>query len=182
MTTEQQYDQAIEVCRNLFIKKLSDYGAAWRIMRHPSVTDQIFIKASRIRHIEQAKVTKIDEGIFSELIGIVNYSVIGLVQYRLGCVENIDTDEAQAVALYDEFVAEAKALMLAKNHDYNEAWRLMRVQSYTDLILQKINRTKSIEDNEGKTLVSEGIEANYYDMLNYAIFYLIKIMEKKQQK
>lgn len=182
MTTEQQYDQAIEVCRNLFIKKLSDYGAAWRIMRHQSVTDQIFIKASRIRHIEQAKVTKIDEGIFSELIGIVNYSVIGLVQYKLGSVENIDIDEARAVALYDEFVTEAKALMLAKNHDYNEAWRLMRVQSYTDLILQKINRTKSIEDNEGKTLVSEGIEANYYDMLNYAIFYLIKIMEKKQQK
>lgn len=182
MTTEQQYDQAIEICRDLFVKKLSDYGAAWRIMRHQSVTDQIFIKASRIRHIEQAKVTKIDEDIFSELIGIVNYSVIGLVQYKLGCVDVLDTEVAQAVALYDQFVAEAKNLMLAKNHDYNEAWRLMRVQSYTDLILQKINRIKSIEDNEGKTIVSEGIDANYYDMLNYAVFYLIKIMEEKQQK
>lgn len=182
MTTEQQFDKAISICRNIFVKKLSDYGAAWRIMRQESVTDQIFIKASRIRNIEQGKIAKIDEDITSELVGIVNYSVIGLIQLRLGYTDIINTTEQEATDWYDHFIKEAKALMVAKNHDYNEAWRLMRVQSYTDLILQKINRTKTIEDNNGHTLVSEGIDANYYDMLNYAVFYIIKNMEEKTNK
>jgi hypothetical protein len=179
MTTEYQYDQAISICRGVFVKKLTDYGAAWRIMRQESVTDQIFIKASRIRHIEQAGVMAVDEDIFSELVGIVNYSVIGLIQIQLGYSDTIDTSEEEAIEWYDRFVAEAKKLMMAKNHDYNEAWRLMRVQSYTDLILQKINRTKTIENNHGITLISEGIDANYYDMVNYAVFYMIKCLEEK---
>ncbi len=182
MTTEQQFDKAISICRNIFVKKLSDYGAAWRIMRQESVTDQIFIKASRIRNIEQGKIAKIDEDITTELVGIVNYSVIGLIQLRLGYTDIINTTEQEAIDWYDHFIKEAKALMVAKNHDYNEVWRLMRVQSYTDLILQKINRTKTIEDNNGHTLVSEGIDANYYDMLNYAVFYIIKNMEGKTDK
>ncbi len=182
MTTEQQFDKAISICRNIFVKKLSDYGAAWRIMRQESVTDQIFIKASRIRNIEQGKIAKIDEDITTELVGIVNYSVIGLIQLRLGYTDIINTTEQEAIDWYDHFIKEAKTLMVAKNHDYNEVWRLMRVQSYTDLILQKINRTKTIEDNNGHTLVSEGIDANYYDMLNYAVFYIIKNMEGKTNK
>lgn len=177
MTTEQQFDKAISLCRNVFVKKLSDYGAAWRIMRQQSVTDQIFIKASRIRNIEQGNLAQIDEDIPSELIGVVNYSVIGLIQLHLGYADTVDITESEAIVLYDRFVAEAKQLMTAKNHDYNEAWRMMRVGSYTDLILQKINRTKTIEDNNGHTLISEGIDANYYDMLNYAVFYIIKNME-----
>lgn len=177
MTTLQQFDRAVSLCRNVFVTKLSDYNAAWRIMRQQSVTDQIFIKASRIRNIEEGNGTLIDEDITAELIGIVNYAAIGLIQLHLGYSDTIDIGEREAVEFYDRFVAAAKELMVAKNHDYNEAWRMMRVQSYTDLILQKINRTKAIEDNGGQTLVSEGIEANYYDMLNYAIFYLIKNME-----
>ncbi|KGN82115.1 hypothetical protein HW49_02795 [Porphyromonadaceae bacterium COT-184 OH4590] len=182
MTTEQQFDKAISICRNIFVKKLSDYGAAWRIMRQESVTDQIFIKASRIRNIEQGKIAKIDEDITSELVGIVNYSVIGLIQLQLGYSDIINTTAQEAIEWYDHFIKEAKTLMIAKNHDYNEVWRLMRVQSYTDLILQKINRTKTIEDNNGHTLASEGIDANYYDMLNYAVFYIIKNMEDKTNR
>ncbi len=178
MTTEQQYDNAIDICSEIFAKKLKDYGTSWRIMRSESVTDQIFIKASRIRSIEEKKVTKVDEGIYSELIAIVNYAVIGLIQHKIGYSDTTNMDIAEALDLYKQFLKEAKGLMMAKNHDYNEAWRLMRVQSYTDLILQKINRTKTIEDNNGQTLISEGIDANYFDMLNYAVFYIIKILEK----
>jgi hypothetical protein len=174
MTTSNQFDKSIEICREIFIKKLVDYGAAWRIMRSQSVTDQIFIKATRIRQIEQTGVNKVDEDIFSELIAIVNYAVIGLIQLELGCANNVDISADEALSKYNKYVFVAKNLMLAKNHDYNEAWRLMRHQSYTDLILMKINRTKTIENNKGATLVSEGIDANYFDMLNYAVFGMIQ--------
>ncbi|MDR3327340.1 MAG: DUF1599 domain-containing protein [Prevotellaceae bacterium] len=182
MTTEQQFDHSITVCREVFVKKLADYGAAWRIMRQESVTDQIFIKASRIRNIEQKGIRKIDEDIFSELTGIVNYSIIGLVQIELGFSQIVNTDTQEALDRYDFYVENAKNLMLAKNHDYNEAWRLMRVQSFTDLILQKINRTKTIENHNGATCASEGIDANYYDIMNYAIFYMIKYSEITDKK
>ena len=176
MNTSEQFDKSIEICREVFVKKLSDYGAAWRIMRPQSVTDQIFIKANRIRQIELTGVKKVDEGVFSELIGIVNYAVIGLIQLELGCAENVDISTEEALEKYNKLVLDAKNLMLAKNHDYNEAWRLMRPQSYTDLILMKINRTKAIEDNAGTTLASEGIDANYFDMLNYAVFGMIQLV------
>jgi len=175
MNTSEQFDKSIELCREVFVKKLTDYGAAWRIMRAQSITDQIFIKATRIRQIELTGVNKVGEDIFSELIGIVNYAVIGLIQLKLGCAENVDISAEEALEKYNKLVLDAKNLMLAKNHDYNEAWRLMRPQSYTDLILMKINRTKAIEDNEGETLASEGIDANYFDMLNYAVFGMIQL-------
>jgi hypothetical protein len=178
MNTSEQFDKSIDICREIFVRKLADYGAAWRIMRPQSVTDQIFIKANRIRQIELTGIKKVDEDIFSELAGIVNYSVIGLIQLDLGCTENVDISQEEALKRYNQFVLEAKNLMLAKNHDYNEAWRLMRPQSYTDLILMKINRTKTIEDNKGATLASEGIDANYFDMLNYAVFGMIQSLEK----
>ncbi|MDR1542955.1 MAG: DUF1599 domain-containing protein [Prevotellaceae bacterium] len=181
MTTEQQFDKSIEICREIFVKKLSDYGAAWRIMRAQSVTDQIFIKANRIRQIETTGIKKVDEGVFPELIAIVNYAVIGLIQLKLGYSETIDKTSKEAVELYDRCLAEAKNLMFAKNHDYNDAWRMMRPQSYTDLILTKINRTKMIEDHEGATLASEGIDANYFDMLIYAVFGIIQHLEKENK-
>lgn len=163
-------------CRTLFSKKLHDYGAAWRIMRPSSVTDQIFIKANRIRSIETKGVTMVDEGIRPEFIGIVNYAVIGLIQLELGFADTADVMNAeQALECYDRHANEALQLMLRKNHDYDEAWRSMRVSSYTDLILMKIFRTKQIESLEGGTLVSEGIDANYMDMMNYAVFGLIKL-------
>lgn len=181
MDTSKQFDKSIEICREIFVKKLSDYGAAWRIMRPQSVTDQIFIKANRIRQIELTGIKKVDEGIFSELVAIVNYAVIGLIQLELGCAENVDISAKEALEKYNKFVLEAKNLMLAKNHDYNEAWRLMRPQSYTDMILMKINRTKTIEDHDGETLASEGIDANYFDMLNYAVFGIIQFLEKEHK-
>lgn len=163
-------------CRTLFSKKLHDYGAAWRIMRPSSVTDQIFIKANRIRSIETKGVTMVDEGIRPEFIGIVNYAVIGLIQLELGFADTADVMNAeQALECYDRHANEALQLMLRKNHDYDEAWRSMRVSSYTDLILMKIFRTKQIESLKGGTLVSEGIDANYMDMMNYAVFGLIKL-------
>lgn len=163
-------------CRTLFSKKLHDYGAAWRIMRPSSVTDQIFIKANRIRSIETKGVAMVDEGIRPEFIGIVNYAVIGLIQLELGFADTADVMNAeQALECYDRHANEALQLMLRKNHDYDEAWRSMRVSSYTDLILMKIFRTKQIESLEGGTLVSEGIDANYMDMMNYAVFGLIKL-------
>ena len=165
--TKQQFEHVIALCRDLFSKKLHDYGPAWRILRPASVTDQIFIKANRIRSIETKGVTLVDEGIRSEFIAIVNYGIIGLIQLELGYEE--------ALALYDKHAKEALELMLAKNHDYDEAWRSMRVSSYTDLILMKIYRTKQIESLAGNTLVSEGIDANYMDMINYSVFGLIKI-------
>ena len=158
--------------------KMRDYGSAWRILRLPSLTDQIFIKAQRIRGLQQNAERKVDEGEASEFIGIINYSVMALVQLERGVVEQPDLDLNEATKAYDEKIAITKALMLAKNHDYGEAWREMRVSSLTDLILQKLLRVKQIEDNQGKTLVSEGLEANYLDMVNYSVFALIMFMEK----
>lgn len=182
MNTEQEFDKAIESCRDIYTKKLHDYGAAWRIMRPSSVTDQIFIKANRIRSIEIKKETKIDEGIRSELIGIVNYSIIGLIQLDHGHADEADMSIETATKLYDQYMQKAKNLMMAKNHDYDEAWRSMRPSSYTDLILMKLYRTKQIEDNNNETLISEGIDANYMDMLNYAMFGIIKMDEANQNK
>lgn len=178
--TAKQYDGVIKVCRNLFEKKLEDYGCAWRIMRLPSLTDQIFIKAQRIRSLQQNKVRKIDEDEKSEFIGIINYAVIALIQLELGVVDQPDIEPVQAMKLYDKQISETKKLMMDKNHDYGEAWREMRVSSLTDLILQKILRVKQIEDNKGKTLVSEGIDANYRDMINYAVFAMIHLQTEKK--
>ncbi len=175
--TDHQFDQAAAICRDIFSKKMKDYGVSWRIMRTRSVTDQIFIKANRIRSIEIKGVSKVDEGIRSELIGIINYGIIGLIQLELGVSDADDLSPEQTMSLYNRYMQAAKDLMSAKNHDYDEAWRLMRMESYTDLILMKINRTRQIEDNAGQTLVSEGIDANYFDMINYAMFGLIKMEE-----
>jgi hypothetical protein len=171
--TSQEYDKVIAICRQLYFNKMKDYGSAWRILRLPSLTDQIFIKAQRIRSLQQNDVRKIDEDETGEFIGIINYSLMALIQLELGVVEQPDLDVTKAVALYDSKIAVTKSLMEAKNHDYGEAWREMRVSSLTDLILQKLLRVKQIEDNQGKTLVSEGIDANYQDMINYAVFALI---------
>ena len=173
--TKQQFEHIIAICRDLFAKKLHDYGAAWRIMRPSSVTDQIFIKANRIRSIEVKGVALINEGIRSEFIAIVNYGIIGLIQLELGYSDTEDLTEQQALDLYDKYANQALELMLAKNHDYDEAWRSMRITSYTDLILMKIYRTKQIESLSGATLVSEGVDAKYMDMINYSVFGLIKI-------
>lgn len=173
--TKQQFEHVIKICRSLFEKKLHDYGAAWRIMRPSSVTDQIFIKANRIRSIEVKGVALIDEGILSEFIAIVNYGIIGLIQLELGYAETNDMSVEKALEMYDKYANMALELMLAKNHDYDEAWRSMRISSYTDLILMKIYRTKQIEELSGATLVSEGIDANYMDMINYSVFGLIKL-------
>ena len=178
-TTSQEFDKVIAICRDLYSKKMKDYGSAWRILRHPSLTDQIFIKAQRIRSLQENEVRKVDEGESSEFIGIINYSIMALIQLDKGIAEQPDLDVEEAVALYDEKVKLTKDLMENKNHDYGEAWRDMRVSSLTDLILQKILRVKQIEDNKGKTLVSEGIDANYQDMINYAVFALILMDYKK---
>ena len=172
--TEQQFDKSAAECRLIYEKKLKDYGAAWRIMRPASLTDQIFIKANRIRSLEIKGTSMVNEGIRPELIGIINYCIIALIQLELGYAETDDLPVERALELYDKYMLEAKNLMIAKNHDYDEAWRQMRTQSYTDLILMKIHRTKQIEDNNGKTLISEGVDANYFDMLNYAVFYMIQ--------
>ncbi|MDM8155888.1 DUF1599 domain-containing protein [Bacteroides gallinaceum] len=173
--TKEQFEHVIAVCRDLFAKKLHDYGAAWRIMRPASVTDQLFIKANRIRSLETKGVSLIDEGIRPEFMAIVNYGIIGLIQLALGYAEKEDLTEAQALEEYDRYAKQTLELMLKKNHDYDEAWRSMRVTSYTDLILMKLYRTKQIEDLSGNTLVSEGVDANYMDMINYAVFALIKL-------
>ncbi len=175
MNTNEQFEHVISLCRDLFEKKLKDYGASWRIMRPQSITDQIFIKAKRIRSLETKGTNLIDEGIQPEFIGIVNYGVIGLIQLELGYSDTVDISEEQALELYNKHITATKELMYAKNHDYDEAWRSMRISSYTDFILTKINRTKQIESHEGKTLASEGIDANYMDMINYALFGLIKL-------
>lgn len=176
--TSKQYDAVIDTCKSLFIKKMSDYGSAWRILRLPSLTDQIFIKAQRIRGLQQNEVQKVDEGQESEFIGIINYCIMALIQLDRGVVEQPDMSTEEATALYTEKAAITKQLMENKNHDYGEAWREMRVSSLTDLILQKLLRVKQIEDNKGKTLVSEGIDANYQDMINYSIFAMIHLNEK----
>lgn len=173
--TKEQFDKVISQCRELFGKKLKDYGPSWRIMRPQSITDQIFIKANRIRSLEIKGVSMINEGIRPEFVAIVNYGVIGLIQLAKGFADTTDITNEEALALYDKYITETKELMYAKNHDYDEAWRGMRPSSYTDLILMKLYRTKQIEDNGHITLVSEGVDANYMDMINYAMFGLIKI-------
>ncbi|MFV0270647.1 MAG: DUF1599 domain-containing protein [Macellibacteroides fermentans] len=173
--TIAQFEKVIALCRDLFQKKLVDYGPSWRIMRPQSITDQIFIKANRIRSLELKGISMVDEGVKPEFIGIVNYGVIGLIQLAKGFADTTDLTAEEAMTLYDKYITETKELMYAKNHDYDEAWRSMRISSYTDLILMKIYRTKQIESHNGKTIVSEGIDANYMDMINYAIFGLIKL-------
>ena len=173
--TKSQFDEVISICRKLFLEKLKDYSPSWRILRPESVTDQIYIKANRIRSLEIKKESKVDEGIFPEFIAIVNYGIIGLIQLELGFAEAVDISLEDAMKHYDKQMNVTKELMYAKNHDYDEAWRLMRISSYTDLILMKVYRTKEIESNKGKTLVSEGVDANYQDMINYALFGLIKL-------
>jgi len=176
--TDKQYDEVVTACRELFIKKMRDYGTAWRILRPRSITDQIFIKAQRIRSIEDKGTQKVSEGIASEFTGIINYSVMALIQLELNDYDDITLDIDEATRLYDKYIALAKSLMEDKNHDYGEAWRDMRISSLTDIILMKVFRTKQIEDNEGITEVSEGVDANYFDMINYAVFALIKINEE----
>jgi len=176
--TSKQYDEIIGKSRDLFINKMKDYGSAWRILRLPSLTDQIFIKAQRIRSLQQNSIRKVDEDETSEFIGIINYCTMALIQLDRGIVEQPDLSVEEAIKLYDEKVSLTKQLMMDKNHDYGEAWRDMRVSSLTDLILQKLLRVKQIEDNSGRTIVSEGIDANYQDMINYAVFALIHLNEK----
>jgi hypothetical protein len=173
--TSQEYNEVIAVCKSLFLKKTKDYGTAWRILRSSSITDQIFIKAQRIRTLEEKKVSKVGEDITSEYIGIVNYCVIAMLQLELTESDPNEMDVQLVEGLFDKRVNETKELMFAKNHDYGEAWRDMRISSLTDLILMKILRVKQIEDNLGQTVVSEGVKANYQDMLNYSVFALIKL-------
>jgi hypothetical protein len=173
--TSKQFDTVIALCKDIFMKKMKDYGSAWRILRTPSLTDQIFIKAQRIRSIEIKGEQKVEEGIKPEYIGIVNYSVIALIQLELGISDNVNLDLSVAENLFDKYSSNSKSLMEDKNHDYGEAWRDMRISSLTDIILMKLLRVKQIEDNEGKTFISEGVDANYYDMINYAVFALIKL-------
>lgn len=177
--TPQQFDQVVKECRTLFEKKLFDYGAAWRILRLPSLTDQIFIKAQRLRSIEDKGTQKVADDLRGEYIGILNYSVIALINLEKGVAEQIDMTPEEAMVEYDQYVEKIKNLMMDKNHDYGEAWRDMRIPSFTDLILQKILRVKQIEDNKGITLASEGIDANYMDMFNYSVFALIQMEEQK---
>ncbi len=172
--TVQEYDQVSAQCRALFIDKMKDYGPSWRILRPASVTDQLFIKAKRIRTLELTGESRVGDDVWGEFIAIVNYGIIGIIQLELGFSDDIDISADKALELYDKYVKQTKQLMLAKNADYGEAWRGMRVNSFTDLILTKLERTKEIENHGGHTLVSEGIAANYQDMVNYAVFALIK--------
>lgn len=177
MDTNQQFDKALESCRKIFAAKLNDYGPSWRIMRPQSVTDQIFIKAKRIRSLEIKRHSAVGEGILPEFKAIVNYAIVGCIQIRHGFVDTKDITPEVALQWYDEVAGEARELLRRKNHDYDEAWRGMRVLSYTDFILTKIERVKEIEDHEGAVSVSEGIESNYLDILNYAVFGIIKLTE-----
>lgn len=181
--TSEQYDEIIRICLDVFSKKAVDYGTAWRVLRTPSLTDQIYIKANRIRSIQEKGEAKIAEGIIPEFIGIVNYSVMALIQLEVGVAdsaEQIEMPTAQAVELYTKYITAAKNLMMNKNHDYDEAWRQMRISSLDDIILMKIFRVKSIEDHKGNTLVSEGLDANYYDIINYSMFALIRLVLEKE--
>ncbi|MDR6919351.1 MULTISPECIES: DUF1599 domain-containing protein [Chryseobacterium] len=177
--TSVQFGKVISECRNLFSKKMQDYGAAWRVLRPSSITDQIYIKVNRIRTLQMTDKKMVDESEEDEFIAIVNYSIIGLIQLEKGLSNDFNENREEIIALYDQYAQEALALMERKNHDYGEAWRDMRITSITDLIYQKVLRTKQIEDNQGKTIVSEGLDANYFDMLNYAVFCLIKFSEKE---
>ena len=175
--TNAQFEGAIAECRDLFSKKLHDYGASWRILRPSSLTDQLFIKAKRIRQLELTGTSLVGEGIRPEFIGLINYGIVGLIQLKRGFTDTVDMTADEAMNLYDMHAHETLELMKRKNHDYDEAWRGMRVSSYTDLILTKIERVKEIEDLNGQTLVSEGIDANYMDIINYSVFALIKLSE-----
>ncbi len=176
--TLQEFKEVLRSCRELFKKKLYDYQASWRILRPSSLTDQLFIKAKRIRSIEITGENLVGEDVLSEFVALINYGIIGLIQLDKGFVDTIDVDNDEALALYDKYANMAFELMLKKNHDYGEAWRDMRVSSFTDIILTKLQRIKEIEDHKGKTLVSEGVDANYIDIINYAIFSVIKLNEE----
>lgn len=173
--TSREYERVIEKCRELFERKMKDYGPAWRVLRPSSLTDQIYIKASRIRSIDGKGESKVDEGILPEFVGMVNYSIMALIQLTQGVAETADISANEAMRHFDEISQEAKSLMMNKNHDYGEAWRQMRISSLTDIILMKLLRIKQIEDNEGKTEVSEGPEGSYFDIINYSVFALIKL-------
>ena len=173
--TEEEFKSVMAECRSLFEKKLHDYGASWRILRPSSLTDQLYIKAKRIRSLEIKKESKVGEGIRPEFIALINYGIVGLIQLDRGYVGEVDITPDEAMKLYDAHAKEALELMLRKNHDYDEAWRSMRVSSYTDFILTKLQRVKEIEDLNGETIVSEGIGSNYMDIINYAVFGAIKL-------
>lgn len=175
MTTLESYEQIFAQCRKIYVMKMKDYGPSWRVMRPQTVNDQLYIKAKRIRTLEMTGVNLVGEDIPGELMAIINYSIIGLIQLRKGFADHTDMTVTEAVALYDQYAEEAKQLMLRKNHDYGEAWREMFTTSLTDIILTKINRNKEIASNDNQTLISEGAEGNYFDMLNYAVFYLIQL-------
>lgn len=175
--TSAQYDSIIGICHDIFSKKMKDYGSAWRILRTKSLTDQLYIKAKRIRSIEEKGISKVDEGVRPEFIGIVNYAIMALIQLEMGNVNELELEPKDAIEKYLNHFNEAKGLMENKNHDYDEAWRDMRISSLTDLILMKLLRVKQIEDNKGKTIISEGLDANYLDIVNYAVFALIRIEE-----
>ena len=177
--TAQQYNTIIAKCQDIFTKKTKDYGTAWRILRTSSLTDQIFIKAQRIRTLEEKGISKVGEGIEDEFIGIINYCIMAIIQLELANDEELELDHERATALYLKYFNVARELMENKNHDYGEAWRDMRTSSFTDLILMKLLRVKQIEDNKGETIMSEGIDANYYDMVNYAVFALIQFSEQE---
>jgi hypothetical protein len=177
-STLKQYDKVINNCRDMFLKKNQDYGTAWRILRTSSLTDQIFIKANRIRTVQETGENKVGESIEGEFVGIINYCAMALIQLELKGDDRLDLNSVEVISLYDKKIADTKNLMQSKNHDYGEAWRDMRVSSLTDLILMKLLRVKQIEDNQGKTIVSEGIDANYMDMINYSVFALILLSEK----
>jgi hypothetical protein len=180
--TLQEFDTVVSICKDIFIKKMHDYSHSWRILRLPSITDQIYIKAQRIRNIEEKGISKIDEDIYLEYIGIVNYALIAQMQFTLSSVSNVDNSlsDDEVIYLYDKYVQKAKELLANKNHDYDEAWINMRISSLTDIILMKISRIKQMEDLNRQTLISEGIDANYYDIFNYAVFALIKLTKQKE--
>ena len=178
MDTNKEFEAIMAECRELFAKKLHDYGASWRILRPSSLTDQLYIKAKRIRSLEIKKESLVGEGIRPEFIALINYGIVGIIQLEKGYVDEVDITSDEALQLYDKYALEALQLMTRKNHDYDEAWRSMRVSSYTDFILTKIQRVKEIEDIQGDTLVSEGIDANYMDIINYAVFGVIKMSEE----
>lgn len=180
--TAEQFDKIMKECRMLYIKKWNDYGTAWRILRLTALTDQVYIKAKRIRSLQEKGIAKVGEGIESEFIGIINYCIMALIQIELKDSTELELSQEEAVRLYDRFASQTKELMENKNHDYGEAWRDMRVESITDIILMKLLRVKKIEDHAGKTCVSEGIDANYTDIINYSIFAMILLEEKEAQK
>lgn len=178
--TDAQYTKVITICKEIYSKKTKDYGTSWRILRPSSLTDQLFIKAQRIRTIQETRQNKVGETVEGEFMAIVNYCVMALIQLNETNLKELDLSEEKAIELYEKYASEAYQLMLKKNHDYGEAWRDMRVSSLTDLILTKILRVKQIEDNKGNTIISEGIDANYYDMLNYAVFALIHLTQNEE--